>query len=379
MKKNSSSSKSGGREAEILDKIRDPQQQPAEITLEEIKDVFQSPNKDDEFNLNISTIIRNSFPSQIKKNYNKYLPVLFGGGPSEDDDGRSQNVYDVNVTEARARRLKRQSGFLGLSIPTLEPIYRGPDEKDDICERDEILHVDGECYHILSQGPSGRILFTSSFGSPVCGCPYGTYEEEPDLDEDVCQPVLGKLESCEPGEVYWFRSFRAEPECLPDPCKGLNAKKGLNELPYVPSIFDNKCYQLGQELIQCPDDTFYTLSYSSLHGICASLEDAGYTVLDEEMLEAFARMYGSRLPRDKSPMSLSSSFSSSFSSSSSSSNKRHDFPDIGSSAVNPSFNSKSGNIQLKIGQSVLLDGSSSDDESSSSSSSSSPSKSFSKA
>ncbi|KAB7495733.1 hypothetical protein Anas_07783 [Armadillidium nasatum] len=121
----------------ILDKIRDPQQQPAEITLEEIKDVFQSPNKDDEFNLNISTIIRNSFPSQIKKNYNKYLPVLFGGGPSEDDDGRSLKVYDVNVTEARARRLKRQS----------------PDEKDDICERDEILHVDGECYHILSQGP----------------------------------------------------------------------------------------------------------------------------------------------------------------------------------------------------------------------------------
>lgn len=34
----------------------------------------------------------------------------------------------------------------------------------------------------------------------MCGCPDGTYEEEDDLDEDVCEPVLGHND-CPTGQV----------------------------------------------------------------------------------------------------------------------------------------------------------------------------------
>lgn len=44
------------------------------------------------------------------------------------------------------------------------------------------------------------MLFTSSFGTPVCGCPDGTYEEDDDPDEDVCEPVLGG-NPCNKGQV----------------------------------------------------------------------------------------------------------------------------------------------------------------------------------
>lgn len=51
----------------------------------------------------------------------------------------------------------------------------------------------------------------------------------------------------------------------------------------------------------CPEDTFYSLSFTKLEGICTSLEDSGFTVLDDDVLEMFHSIYGSRLPRGDSP------------------------------------------------------------------------------
>lgn len=49
-----------------------------------------------------------------------------------------------------------------------------------------------------------------------------------------------------PPQVLWFRDFRTPPECLPDPCGGVNLNRGPNDLPFVPSAVDGQCYQLGQ-------------------------------------------------------------------------------------------------------------------------------------
>lgn len=57
----------------------------------------------------------------------------------------------------------------------------------------------------------GRKLFTSGFGTPVCGCEDGYYEHErnvyedddhdDDDEEDVCQPLLTEIPHCDPGKV----------------------------------------------------------------------------------------------------------------------------------------------------------------------------------
>ena len=51
--------------------------------------------------------------------------------------------------------------------------------------------------------PAGRELYISSYGTPVCSCPDGTYEGDDDLDDDVCEPILGQIPNCPPGQVKY--------------------------------------------------------------------------------------------------------------------------------------------------------------------------------
>ncbi|XP_042221960.1 uncharacterized protein LOC121866384 isoform X2 [Homarus americanus] len=253
---------------------------------------------------------------------------------------------------------KKREVVPNLRIPTLLGHVPGPDDQRvDPCERDEILAEDGDCYEVLSQGPCedndillmdpytrkgfcgprlcapdrvfvfsdqqchdpreygicppGRQLFTTSYGTPVCGCPDGTYEEDDDLDDDVCEPVLGHISNCPPGQVFWFDDFRNPPVCRPDPCKGLNLKRGPEDLPYVPALKDGKCYQVGSKPAICSSDQYYSLSLELLRGVCSSLEDAGYLVLDSDAVQAIVEMFGSLLPREDSSSSTSSTSSTS--------------------------------------------------------------------
>lgn len=48
---------------------------------------------------------------------------------------------------------------------------------------------------------AGRQLYQTSFGTPVCQCPTGTYEGDDDLDDDVCEPLLGQTLLCPQGQV----------------------------------------------------------------------------------------------------------------------------------------------------------------------------------
>ncbi|XP_071524338.1 uncharacterized protein [Panulirus ornatus] len=248
-----------------------------------------------------------------------------------------------SLAEAVVSRKRRQ--VVNVPIPTLQGYVPGADDKRvDTCERDEVLLEDGECQQLLTQGPCdedelilmdtktrkgycaprlcgpdrvflfsdqqchdpreknlcppGRQLFTTSFGTPVCGCPDGTYEEDDDLDDDVCEPILGKISDCPSGEVFWFSDFRLPPECRPDPCKDMNLKRGPKDLPYVPSYLDGICYQVGTRPPFCSPDQFYSLSLELLRGVCASLEDAGYLVLDSDELEYFVKTYGNPLPKE---------------------------------------------------------------------------------
>lgn len=41
----------------------------------------------------------------------------------------------------------------------------------------------------------------SSFGTAVCGCPYGTYLENDDLENVVCKPILENIEGCKDDQV----------------------------------------------------------------------------------------------------------------------------------------------------------------------------------
>lgn len=57
-------------------------------------------------------------------------------------------------------------------------------------------------YQYFHLPPSaGRQLYQTSFGTPVCQCPDGTYEGDDDLDDDVCEPLLGQTLLCPPGQV----------------------------------------------------------------------------------------------------------------------------------------------------------------------------------
>ncbi|XP_047488200.1 collagen alpha-1(III) chain-like [Penaeus chinensis] len=242
-------------------------------------------------------------------------------------------------------RGKRQApvGVLNPPIPTSVGHYLGGDKPVDNCPRDEVTLPDGRCYPLLTQGPCaiteyvllnpatnkgycaprlcapdrififsdqlchdprstslcppGRQLYQTSFGTPVCQCPDGTYEGDDDLDDDVCEPLLGQTLLCQPGQVFWFRDFSQPPECLPDPCGGDNLNRGPNDLPFVPAA-DGKCYQLGSNPSVCPAQTWYSIALERLQGVCATLQDAGYEVFDAATLAALTELYGPFIPRD---------------------------------------------------------------------------------
>ncbi|KAK3871769.1 hypothetical protein Pcinc_023114 [Petrolisthes cinctipes] len=260
--------------------------------------------------------------------------------------GGLANLLDCEVTKSETSKLiKRQSPvpLMNPPIPTSIGHYLGGDQQLDKCQRDEIL-VLGGCHRVLTQGPCkleeqvlldpgtkegfcaarlcspdrifvfsdqqchdpmntalcppGRQLYQSAYGTPICQCPDGTYEGDDDLDDDVCDPLLGRTLSCPPNQVLWFRDFRMPPECLPDPCGGENLNRGPNDLPFVPSSTDGRCYQLGQSKGVCPAQTWYSLALDALKGMCTTLEEAGYQIFDEETLAAFNKLYGPPIARE---------------------------------------------------------------------------------
>lgn len=46
-------------------------------------------------------------------------------------------------------------------------------------------------------------------------------------------------------QVFWFTDINAGPSCQPDPCGGLNLNRGPNDLPFLPSQVNGKCFQMG--------------------------------------------------------------------------------------------------------------------------------------
>ncbi|KAK4299730.1 hypothetical protein Pmani_028000 [Petrolisthes manimaculis] len=260
--------------------------------------------------------------------------------------GGLTHLLHCEMTMSKTSHLiKRQSPvpLMNPPIPTSIGHYLGGDQQLDQCERDETL-VLGGCHRVLTQGPCkleeqvlldpatkkgfcaarlcspdrifvfsdqqchdpmntalcppGRQLYQSAYGTPICQCPDGTYEGDDDLDDDVCDPLLGRTLSCPPNQVLWFRDFRMPPECLPDPCGGENLNRGPNDLPFVPSSIDGRCHQLGQSKGVCPAQTWYSLALDALKGICTTLEEAGYQIFDEETLAAFNKLYGPPIARE---------------------------------------------------------------------------------
>ncbi|XP_042879701.1 collagen alpha-1(I) chain-like [Penaeus japonicus] len=247
-----------------------------------------------------------------------------------------------DVSEGREKR-QAPVGVLNPPIPTSVGHYLGASQRVDACPRDEVVLPDGKCYALLTQGPCvvteyvlldpatnqgycaprlcapdrififseqmchdprdtqlcppGRQLYQTSFGTPVCQCPDGTYEGDDDLDDDVCEPLLGQTLLCPPGQVFWFRDFSQPPECLPDPCGGDNLNRGPNDLPFVPAA-DGNCYQLGSNPSVCPAQTWYSIALERLQGVCASLQDAGYQVFDAATLATLTELYGPFIPRE---------------------------------------------------------------------------------
>ncbi|XP_045126713.1 uncharacterized protein LOC123513545 [Portunus trituberculatus] len=279
---------------------------------------------------------------QFTLEVDKVVNFIEGKEKNEEKQDVKEEKEDVEEEEVGAfnetvlGRSRRQVSPGRIQIPILPSFVTGTDDASDGCQRADVL-VDDECHQVLSQGPCdddevvlidhytrqgycaprlcphdkvfvhedqlchdpleyglcppGRQLFTNGFGSSVCGCPDGTYEEEDDLDDDVCEPLLGNND-CPPGQVFWFNDFRYPVGCHPDPCQGLNLKRGPNELPYIPALFDGKCYQIGKRPFFCKYDELYSMSYKQLKGVCITLEDAGYTVLDSDTLSFLDTTYG---------------------------------------------------------------------------------------
>ncbi|XP_068235975.1 uncharacterized protein [Palaemon carinicauda] len=245
------------------------------------------------------------------------------------------------INETLQSRSKRQANPL---IPNSVSHYPGSSQPPiDRCPRNEVLFRDGNCYQLLTQGPCatneylilnpsdnkpycaerlcfpdrifvfsdqlchdprtttlcppGRELYETMYGTPICQCPDGTYEGDDDLDDDVCEPLLGQTPSCPPGQIFWFRDFSLPPECLPDPCGGDNLNRGPNDQPFVP-FSDGRCFQLGTMPNVCPAQTWYSIALERLEGVCSTLEDAGYQVFDPETLKQLIDIYGPPITRE---------------------------------------------------------------------------------
>ncbi|KAG0726329.1 hypothetical protein GWK47_004350 [Chionoecetes opilio] len=167
-----------------------------------------------------------------------------------------------------------------------------------LCTPDRIfVFSDQLCHDPLNSKlcPTGRQLYQTGYGTPLCQCPDGTYEGVNDLNDDVCRPLLSNS-LCPSGKVFWFKDFSSLPECLPDPCGGKNLNRGSSDLPFVPSAETGECYQLGQ--------TWYALALQTLRGVCVSLEDAGYQVFDKATLDYLKQQYGPFIVRENIAPSL---------------------------------------------------------------------------
>ncbi|XP_045126716.1 uncharacterized protein LOC123513550 [Portunus trituberculatus] len=222
---------------------------------------------------------------------------------------------------------------LPIPIPTSLRFYEGADLNIDSCSRDEVS-VNGSCHRVLTQGPcqdsdfvlldpsthegycaarlcapdrifvfsdqlchdpfssthcpGSQELFQTAFGTPICQCPDGFLEGT----GGSCVPPLTPTHTCPPAQVLWSNSSRLMQVCGPDPCGRLNLDRPLPSPPFVPSLADGICYQLGQVTGVCPHGSFYALDLEARRGVCAVLQDAGYVILDAATQRLYRDLYG---------------------------------------------------------------------------------------
>ncbi|KAF2367075.1 hypothetical protein FHG87_002178 [Trinorchestia longiramus] len=213
--------------------------------------------------------------------------------PGDEDDDDDDDCYEV------LSRGPCEETEIVLMDPVSKKGFCGP----RLCSPDRVfLFSDQLCHdpHEIGLCPAGRQLFSSGFGTPVCGCEDGFYEKEDDDDDDdeECQPLLTEIPDCPPGKVFWFSSFSRPPQCLPDPCKGLNLNRRFTEQPFAPALADGKCYQIGSQPHICRSDQYFSLDLPRLKGVCQTIEDAGYVTLDSESAKLFRDLYGAPLSKD---------------------------------------------------------------------------------
>ncbi|CAL4245743.1 unnamed protein product, partial [Meganyctiphanes norvegica] len=306
---------------------------PSEIIRELELDQSKSPDKKPELSV-----------SYVKK---KIMDVVKKVTKNKDTKNKVNiDTYEKTIleeeTERSLSRVKRQGG--NFPIPTLVGFVTGADDPTDGCGRNGVQVDDDGCYQVMSQGPCdldelvlvnvttregycgprlcgpdrvflfgdqlchdprepglcppGRILTTSHYGTPLCGCPDGTYEAENDLDDDDCQPILTHTDDCADDEVFWFKTFRQPPVCRRDPCDGLNLNRPETELPFVPSLIDGKCYQIGSQPKICRRDQFYSVDMVKLKGVCERLDDAGYTIFNAQDTSEINSLFGKPLDKE---------------------------------------------------------------------------------
>lgn len=272
----------------------------------------------------------------------------------DDEDDEEDDTEDDDKCYEVLKRGPCDETEIVLMDPVTRKGFCGP----RLCSPDRVfLYSDQLCHdpHEIGLCPPGRQLFTTSFGTPVCGCEDGFYEMEDDDDDDVCRPLLTEIPSCDPGKVFWFKSFRNPPKCLPDPCKGLNLNRRYSELPYVPALHDNKCYQLGTRPDFCRSDEYLALDLTKLRGVCQSLQDAGYLTLDSGILDKFKEMFGSSLSKESPvtalPLKLKTKHAPPFTKINW--NTKPGYPVIGTPVVPPVRGYGGPSPPLVIGQSVV--------------------------
>ncbi|KAK8391984.1 hypothetical protein O3P69_017538 [Scylla paramamosain] len=106
-----------------------------------------------------------------------------------------------------------------------------------LCAPDRIfVFSDQLCHDPFSSShcPGSQELFQTAFGTPICQCPDGFLEGT----GGNCVPPLTPTHTCPPAQV-----------CGPDPCGRLNLDRPLPSPPFVPSLADGTCYQLGQDCL----------------------------------------------------------------------------------------------------------------------------------